>query len=45
MCSTIDQPTIRLGVGVLDRGEVEPALPGSEIGDVGQPKDVGERAP
>jgi hypothetical protein len=28
------------GVGVLDGGEVEPALPGSEIRDVGDPQHV-----
>ena len=28
---------------VLDRGEVDPALPGAQVGDVGDPQDVGRR--
>jgi hypothetical protein len=32
-------------VGVLDGGEVDPSLPGPEVGDVGHPEDVGHLGP
>src|SRR5213082_899087 len=34
MWVAIDQPTISREVGVLDRGEVQPALAGAQVGDV-----------
>ena len=40
MWSAIAQPTIRAAVGVLDGGQVEPALPGAQVGDVGDPEHV-----
>jgi hypothetical protein len=30
----------RAGVGVLDRGEVQPAFPGAQVGDVGEPQHI-----
>jgi hypothetical protein len=30
----------RAGVGVLNGGEVQPALPGAQVGDVGEPQHV-----
>jgi hypothetical protein len=39
MCVAIDQP----GVGVLDGGEVQPALAGAQVGDIRNPQHVRTR--